>query len=353
MPAPRPSRSRWDGLARPLAALFVVTLLCGTTPEDAALFAKRRQRIAGMTHAEIEQLKRNYDEYRKLSPERRQALADLDTEVKQDSSGHLLQLLTGYNRWLSTLSPFDQERILATTDPVERAQLVKTIRDDQQKRQALASIEGGGRQALQPVDLDVVVKAVEDNFLTPESRKKIPDQLAGRERHLRVLSAAQLQLRNGDKSAAAGQKLVSMLIDAIPNETVRARILDQSSTRPRRRTLGQVLGRSLVSEWQVEIARAFPPQEAIDQEVAKKLVGGATPAARRDNQKAQLITRQGRRMIGVQIVLRSNDQFKELGNVYFWLSNGLQPRGTGRGQPVAPPDDTRTDEAETKTKSAD
>jgi hypothetical protein len=352
MPAPRPSRSRWAGLARPLAALFVVTLLCGTTPEDAALFAKRRQRIAGMTHAEIEQLKRNYDEYRKLSPERRRALADLDSEVMQDTSGHLLQLLTGYNRWLSTLSPFDQERILGTADPIERAQLVKTIRDEQQKRQAIASVDGGGRQVLQPADLDVVVKAVEDNFLTPESRKKIPDQLAGRERHLCVLSAAQLQLRNADKSVEAGQALVVLLSDAIPNETIHTRILKQSAGRLRRRTLGQVLSRSLAYEWQPEIARAFPSPAAIDEEVAKKLAS-AIPS-KKDSQKAQLTTRQGRRMIGIQMVLRSDERFKELANVFFWLANGLQPRGAaGRGQPVAPQDDTRTDEAETRTKSAD
>jgi hypothetical protein len=350
MPAPRPSRSRWAGLARPLAALFLVTLLCGTTPEDAALFAKRRQRIAGMTHAEIEQLKRNYDEYRKLSPERRQALADLDSEVKQDTSGHLLQLLTGYNRWLSTLSPFDQERILGTADPIERAQLVKTIRDEQQKRQALASLDGGYRTLLAP-DLDTILKTVEENFLTPESRKKIPEQLAGRERHLRVLSAAQLQLRNSDKAAAAGQALVTMLIDAIPNDSIRTRILKQSAGRSQRRMLGQILSRSLAYEWQSEIARAFPSQRSIDEEVAKRLASATPP--KRDGQKAQLTTRQGRRMIGIQMVLRSDEQFKELGSVFFWLSNGLQPRGTGRGQPAAPQDDTRTDEAETKTKSVD
>ncbi len=350
MPRLPPSCSRAARVARSLAALLVVTLLCGTSSEDAQLLAKRRQRIAGMSHAEIEQLKRNYDEFRKLSPERRQAIADLDNEVKQDTSGRLLKLLTGYNRWLSTLSPFEQERILSKTDPGERVQAVKAIRDEQQKRQALAAIDGIGRQSmmLEPSDLDALTKAVEEHFLNAESRKRIPEQLAARDRHLQVLSAAQLQLRNTDKAAAAGQALVTLLIDAIPNDTVRSRILNQSALRPRRRTLGQAIGRSLVNEWRFEIERAFPAPAAIDAEVAKKLASGT--ASKRD-QKGQLLSKLGRRMIGIQLVLRSDEQFKELGTVYFWLSNGLQAKGATRGQMAAPQDDSRTDEAENKTKA--
>ena len=204
-----------------------------------------------MTHAEVEQLKRNYEEFRKLSPERRKALEELDDEVRQDSSGHLLKLLTGYNRWLSGLSPFDQERVLSKTDPIERAQLVKTIREEQKKRQALAAIDAVGRPAamLQPADLDAMLKAVEENFLTPESRKNVPDQLAGRERHLRILKAAQLQVRASDDSTGAAQTLVSTLIEAVPNESVKNRIMNPPRARTRRQVLGQVLSRSLVNEW--------------------------------------------------------------------------------------------------------
>lgn len=347
MPVLPPSRRRAARVARPLAALFVVTLLCGTTSEEAQLFAKRRQQIAGMTHADVERLKRNYDEFRKFSPERRQALQDLDDEVKQDASGHLLKLLNEYNRWLSTLSPFDQERIASQADPIERAKVVKAIRDEHLKRQALAAIDGFGRPSLtlEPSDLDAITKAVEEKFLTPQSRKKIPEQLSGRDRHLRVLSAAQLQLRNTDKASAAGQALVSLLIDAIPNDTVRSRILNQSALRPRRRSLGQSLGRSLVDEWRSEIANAFPTPAIINEELAKK--------GKRDDPKGQLTSKQGRRIVGIQIVLRSDERFKDLGNVFFWLANGLQPKAAPRGQQALPPDEPRTDEAENKTKAGE
>jgi hypothetical protein len=353
MPARPPSRSRTAGIVGPLAAIFAVTFLCGTTTEEAQLFAKRRQRIAGMTHAEVEQLKRNYEEFRKLSPERRKALEELDAEVRQDSSGHLLKLLTGYNRWLSGLSPFDQDRVLSKTDPIERAQLVKTIREEQKKRQALAAIDATGRPAamLQPADLDVMLKAVEENFLTPESRKKIPDQLARRERHLRILKAAQLQVRASDDPASAAQTLISALIEAVPNETIKNRIMNPPRARSRRQVLGQVLSRSLVNEWSDEIRAVFPTQEAIDAEVTRRLAESLP--ANRDKLKNQLGSRPGRRAVGSQLALATSDQFKELRPIAGWLAGGLPAKpGTPR-TPLTIQDDTRADEAENKTKSAD
>jgi hypothetical protein len=354
MPARPPSRSRTAGIVGPLAAILAVTFLCGTTTEEAQLFAKRRQRIAGMAHAEVEQLKRNYEEFRKLSPERRQSLEELDNEVRQDSSGHLLKLLTGYNRWLSGLSPFDQERILSKTDPIERAQLVKAIREEQKKRQALAAIDGAGRPAamLQPADLDAMVKAVEENFLTPESRKKIPDQLTGRERHLRILRAALQQVKAADDAAAAAQTLISTLIEAVPNETVKNRIMNPPRARARRQVLGQVLSRSLVNEWSDEIRAVFPTPAAIDAEVTRRLADAAP--ARRDALKNQFGSRSGRRAVGSQLALQNNDEFKELRPVTGWLAAGLPAKpGTARAQPAVIQDETRADEAENKTKSGE
>jgi len=350
---PSPSDSRTAGIIGPLTAIFAVTFLCGTTPDESRLLAERRTRIAGMTHAEVEQLRRNYDEFRKLSPERRKALQELDDEVKQDTAngGHLLKLMTDYNRWLSTLSPFDQERILSKTDPVERAQLVHEIREEQQKRLATTGIDAGGRPALalDPAEFETMLKAVEDNFLTPEARKKIPEQLTGRERHLRILKAAQQQAR----SAAASQTLVQTLLEAIPNDSLKARIMKQAPRTPRR-LLGQVMSRSLAGEWWDEIRAVYPKPAAIEEEINRRLA--IAPAGKRDQQKPQFSSRQGKRMIGVQLALANDDQFKELRPVFMWLSGGLQHRN-GRGQ-SAPgsatvPDESRTDEAEGKAKSAE
>jgi DNA-binding protein H-NS len=194
MPARPTSLSRLAGIVGPLIGLFAVTCLSGTSPEDTQLFAARRQKIAGMTQSEIEQLKRNYEEFRKLSPERRKALQELDSEVEQDTKngGHLLKLLTGYNLWLSKLTPFEQEKVVGTSDPGERAEIVKTIRDEQQKREAWLALEPprGKAPSLSTADLDAMLKAVEDNFLSAEVRDKLPQKGAQRDQHLRVLKAA-------------------------------------------------------------------------------------------------------------------------------------------------------------------
>jgi hypothetical protein len=350
---PSPARSsRRAGIVGPLAALFAVTLLCGTTPEEEQLFAQRRTRIAGMTHADVEQLKRNYEEFVKLSPERRRALQELDEEVQQDTAngGHLLKLLTSYNRWLSSLSPFDQERILSKTDPSERGQVVKAIYDEQQKRLAVASLNAGARlgTALDRSDFDTVLKAVEEHFLTAESRAKIPEQLSGRERHLRILKAAQQQAH----TAAASQTLIQTLLEAIPNETVKSRI-EKGAARTPRRMLGQVLSRSLATEWWDEARTVLPKPAAVDEEINRRLA--AISAPKRDQQKQQLSSRQGRRMVGFELAIDNDHELKEqLQPVYLWLKSGLQPRpGAGRNQPATPPDETHPDEAENKAKSAE
>jgi hypothetical protein len=336
MPARPPSRSRLVGIIGPLVGLFAVTCLSGTSPEDAQLFAARRQKIAGMTQSEVEQLKRNYEEFRKLSPERRQQLQELDNEVEQDTKngGHLLKLLAGYNLWLSKLSPFEQERVVGTTDPVERAQIVKTIRDEQQKREARLALEPprGKALTLSSTDFDAMVKAVEEHFLTADARDKLPQQLAGRDRHLRVLKAARAQIHASGEVPAATQTFISTLLDALPNAVAKTKIQSHTGkAQGPRRFLGQTMARALAVEWRPEIEAAYPQPATIDALIASRVA--ATDAARRDNQKNQLNTPDGRRMVGVQDAITTGEQFDELRPVFYWLWTGF-PNGARalRGQ---------------------
>jgi hypothetical protein len=62
-------------------------------------------------------------------------------------------------------------------------------------------------------------------------------------------------------------------------------------------------------------------------------------------------TKPGRTMVGVQLLLQNDPQFKELGPIFFWLVGGLPPRPPGpRLQPTPVQDENRTDEAENKAK---
>lgn len=142
-----------------------------------------------------------------------------------------------------------------------------------------------------------------------------------------------------------------MLIEAVPNETVKNRIMNPPRARTRRQVLGQVLSRSLVNEWSDEIRAVFPTPAAVDAEVARRLA--ESPPAKRDALKNQLGSRPGRRAVGSQLALATNDQFKELRPVAGWLAGGLPAKSGTPRTPVTIQDDTRTDEAENKTKSAD
>ena len=101
------------------AVLLGTVLLGGATTDDASLLEARRHSIEQLGQAELNRLKRNYETYLKLSPERRQQLADLNAALEQDTKdgGHLQKLLEQYNAWLFKLSPFDRDKLLGTADP--------------------------------------------------------------------------------------------------------------------------------------------------------------------------------------------------------------------------------------------
>jgi hypothetical protein len=124
--------------------LLGASLLGGATTEDASLLESRRQSIQLMSQADVNQLKRNYDTYLKLSPERRQQLVTLNEELEQDTKngGHLQNLLEQYNAWLFKLSPFDRDKLLGTSDAGERADQVQKLLQEQQKQRVARATRG-------------------------------------------------------------------------------------------------------------------------------------------------------------------------------------------------------------------
>ena len=132
-----PARRNLRPARTPLAwALLGLVLLSGATTEDASVLDARRKQIENLSQPNLNQLKRNYETYLKLPPERRAQLARLDDELAQDakSGGHLRKLLDQYNAWLFKLSPFDRDKLLNTADPGERADLVQKLLQEQQKQ---------------------------------------------------------------------------------------------------------------------------------------------------------------------------------------------------------------------------
>ncbi len=236
------------------AVLFCAALLGGATTEDASLLESRRHSIELMSQADVNRLKRNYETYQKLSPERREQLAGLHDALEQDTKdgGHLQKLLEQYNAWLFKLSPFDRDKLLNTADPGERADLVQKLLQEQQKQRDARATKGlsipflGARfeqvAPLTPAQLDTVFAAVEEHYLRDDLKQRAEKSSSPRDRHLQILRATMQQLRRervaGLKIASSEMALVNTMIDAIPNPAIKAQLTTAKPTPSNSATIG-------------------------------------------------------------------------------------------------------------------
>lgn len=191
-------------------------------------------------------------------------MAHLDDELEQDTKngGRLGKLLDQYNAWLFKLSPFDRDKLLSTSDPGERAELVQKLLQEQKQRVAraarapllaLLNTRLDSAPLLSTKDLDVVFAAVEQNYLKEDSKDRFAKLRAPRVHHVEVVRAVIEQLRE-EREAKTRMRpretaLVETILDAIPNEAVKKQITRNAMPLQTRRQLGQTLGRSLLAEW--------------------------------------------------------------------------------------------------------
>jgi hypothetical protein len=305
-----------------------------------------------LSQSELNQLKRNYENYLKLSPERKEQLFRLHDELEQDAKngGHLQKLLREYNLWFSKLSPFDREKLLSTVDPGERAQLVQKLREEQKQRLSRA-----GRIPFAPFlagrfdeiaqlnsnDLDVVWDAVAQKFLKEDTKKRLSrTSAAPRDRHLQIIRLTMDQLRHereaGTKMGPSETALIDVMLDAMPNETVKSRITRSGLPREIRRQMGQIVGRSILAEWKPELddAPATPTQI---EETTNRFLAVAT-TERREVMQQRLQTENGRRYVALMAALQTNPRLKRQRQAVGWLLRGLPapPANRQNGAPARP-----------------
>jgi hypothetical protein len=326
------------------AALFAVALLSGTATEDAQRLESRRRKIEMLSQSELNQLKRNYENYLKLSPERREQLFRLHDELEQDAKngGHLQKLLRDYNGWFIKLSPFDREKLLSTADPGERAQLVQKLRQEQQKQRLFRAARipfipflAGRIDDVAPLnssDLDVVLVAVEQKYLKEETKKRLPQTSAARDRHIQILRLTMEQLRReretGTKMSFRETALVNTMLDAIPKEAIKTRITSSGVPQQIRRQLGQVVGRSVLAEWKPDLDDAPPTPAQIEDTTNRWLA--SVPAERRDAMQERLQSQNGRRYFALVTALQTNPRLKKQRQAIVWLFRGMSAPQTNR-----------------------
>jgi hypothetical protein len=338
------SRKRATRNSRPRAitlwaALFAVVLLSGTTTEDADRVESRRHKIELLSQSERNRLKRNYETYLKLSPERREQLFKLHDELEQDAKngGHLQKLLDQYNTWFCKLSPFDRDKLLSTADPGERAQLVQKLLEEEQKQRLARTTRApfplqalrfeGGAAPLSSSELDVVLTAVEQKYLRDESKERLTKSSAPRDRHLQILRATMNQLRRerevGTKMLPRETALIETILDAIPNETIKSQITRGGLPQQIRRQLGQNLARSVLAEWKPELDEA-PATPAQIEDATNKWLAGAG-AERREAMQERLQSDNGRKFFAAVVALQTNQRLRRQLQPVMWLLRASFP----------------------------
>jgi hypothetical protein len=346
-----PARRNFRPARRPLAwALLGLVLLSGATTEDASVLESRRKKIENLSQSDLNRLKRNYETYLKLPPERRAQLAHLDDELGQDAKngGHLGKLLDQYNEWLFKLSPFDRDKLLNTPDPGERAELVQKLLQEQKQRVAraarapllaLVNTRLDSAPLLSTKDLDVVFAAVEQNYLREDSKEPFAKSMPPRVRHLEVVRAVIEQLRE-ERDAKTKMRpretaLVETILDAIPNEAVKKQITRGGIPAQTRRQLGQALGRSLLAEWKPELEEAVVTPAQIE-ELTNKWLASITPE-RLENMQQRLQSPNGKKFVAAVIALQNSPKLKKARQPIMWLLRSFPNPAANRANRGASP----------------
>jgi len=220
-----------------LCALTFTNAAAADEPPHAEL-ERRRKDIEKMTEVERDRIKRNFDDYRKLSSEKKADLKELHERVEKDEELH--KTLQEYNEWLSKLSPGQRDDLRKESDPARRAKKVAEIREEQQRQERSGFSPGSGPRfgsgrmawskwidsfGLASNDLKAVMSVWEQaaqNVLNPEQKQEL-QSLAGLHRYVFVIRETIRfePSRGGGPSSPpkflTDQKLIADMIAAISN----------------------------------------------------------------------------------------------------------------------------------------
>jgi hypothetical protein len=78
-----------------------------------------------MSATERERLERNFERFQQLSPERQEALLEIEKAVSEDEA--LNKTLLGYEQWLNTLSPWERSQLRNAKSKEDKLKLVLSI----------------------------------------------------------------------------------------------------------------------------------------------------------------------------------------------------------------------------------
>jgi len=256
---------------------------------------QNRQRIAAMSEAERDRLRRSYEEFRRLSSSERDAVRRLHESVS--SQPDLKQAFMDYETFLTTLDPAEREELRQERDPGKRIAHVEQLvseRDSRGRGSRFAGrfVEG---PVLSSAELDEALNVMLESLDLPASDKKSLRAIEeDHVRHLRILEQAAKKVpsdrwRNPERSQERwpdDETLVAIL-KLFPESRFREGLLKEEQDPGRRewqrgfrRSVAfSLLARSLLAEWHSVAMRVIDPKtlqtafEALSQTERDKLVG--------------------------------------------------------------------------------
>ncbi|MCH8042155.1 MAG: hypothetical protein IID44_00420 [Planctomycetes bacterium] len=142
---------RWPGVSAAesavlLAALLLGPLLLGPTVARAEeTLAERKTRIAAMSPAEKEELRRKKERFDKFDEEKQQRLRKVQKRIASDpKSQRLMAVMEHYRTWLTTLTALERDELRGLQGP-QRVKRIKELMEQQFDQETKERIEKATR----------------------------------------------------------------------------------------------------------------------------------------------------------------------------------------------------------------
>lgn len=129
-----------------LAALLFGPLLLGPTVARAEeTLAERKTRIAAMSPAEKEELRRKRERFDKFDEEKQQRLREVQKQIASDpKSQQLMAVMEHYRTWLTTLTALERDELRSLQGP-QRVKRIKELMEQQFDQETKERIEKATR----------------------------------------------------------------------------------------------------------------------------------------------------------------------------------------------------------------
>lgn len=250
--------------------------------------ADRKNYLNNISDVESARLRHNFKQFQELPEEQRRHMRQLHEDLRLDAAqgGNLRQVMDEYYAWLTTLTPGQIEELRSQTSPINRADLVRKLRVQQEERKQQSPLdnfpalrEKGVPNPLRPDDLQAVVQVLETALrkMLPAAQIEQLDKLHGPARRFFVVEhagilqgGAGLPMRRGILGTPG---LLQNMINAISDEPLRQWIEDRHDSDKKRAALRFLMTTGIGREFQ-----ALKPDAKKRSDVFEKL----TPKEQQD-----------------------------------------------------------------------